>query len=269
MDWKDFHNPNISWPVIRRHVRIEFIELLELATLFARKGGWAVLNRSCYPSDAAYRTAKSRLLKQGLVAQRSTGGAAPTLQITSAGGKMIPSYFHPEQRWKRSWNRIWYLLVYDVPEVDRKYRNTIRTFLKRKNLGQLQQSVWITPEDIRPDFNDLVTAANIDAFAYLFESKSVLGLPSNVIVESAWKFAHLQDRQKHFCDVMEINIARLRATNHSTTDLARLLRTTISAYHAAMIEDPLLPEALLPRDYAGKRAYRLFKKLLTTIDRQL
>lgn len=269
MDWQNFHNPNISWPVIRRHVWTEFIEVLELAALFTRSGGWAVINRSCYPSDKAYRSAKSRLRKQGLIASQSTGGSTPHLRLTTNGKEMIPPYFHPERRWNRTWNRIWYMLVYDVPEVDRKYRNTIREFLKRKHLGQLQQSVWITPDDIRPDFDDLSKAANIDAFAYLFESKTVLGLTSQSIVENAWRFDRLQDRQEHFGHVAEINIAKLGTDAYSPTDLTRLLRMTLAAYHAAMCDDPLLPDTLLPRGYVGKQAHELFRTLLATIDKQL
>jgi phenylacetic acid degradation operon negative regulatory protein len=269
MDWQDFHHPNISWPVVRRHVRTEFMEMLELTALFTRRGGWAMINRSCYPSDKAYRSAKSRLLKQGLIASRSSAAGAPHVYLTTIGHDVIPAYFHPEKRWSRSWNRVWNMLVYDVPEVDRKYRNVIREFLKRKHLGQLQQSVWITPDDIRPDFDDLVQAANLDAYAYLFESKTVLGLSSDCIVESAWKLNQLQDRQEHFCHVAEINIAKLRAGNHTPADLTRLIRMTLSAYHAAMCDDPLLPDTLLPSGYAGKEAHGILQILLQTIDNQL
>ncbi|VGO14704.1 hypothetical protein PDESU_03272 [Pontiella desulfatans] len=244
------------------------MELLELSALFLSRGGWALLNRSCYPSDKAFRSAKSRLLKQGLVAARSTGGEAPRLHLTETGQNVIPIYFHPEKRWGRSWNKIWYMLVYDVPEVDRKYRNVLRQFLKRKHLGQLQQSVWITPDDIRPDFDDLAQATNIDAFAYLFESRSVLGLPSRQIVEDSWNFEQLRQRQEHFRDVTQKNIALLQSDLHAPADISQLLRASLSAYHAAMIDDPLLPSALLPHDYAGKQAHEAHRALLLEIDKQ-
>jgi phenylacetic acid degradation operon negative regulatory protein len=179
----------------------------------------------------------------------------------------MPEYFHPERKWSRPWNKLWYMLIYDIPETDRKYRNVLRQFLRKKHLGLLQQSVWITPEDIRPDFNDLVEAASIDAFAYLFESRTVLGLPSHTVVENAWNVDALHDRQEHFCRVTDSNITALQADDYPLHELIELLRMTLTAFHAAMYEDPLLPDALLPGTYAGKRAYASLQELLKEIDK--
>ena len=269
MAWIDFHHPDISWPVVRRHAKIEFMEILELSALFMSRGGWAVINRSCYPSDAAYRSAKSRLFKQGLIAKRSVNAASPELRLTETGKSFVPAYFHPEKCWNRTWNKIWYLLVYDVPETDRAYRDVLRRFLKTKRLGQLQQSVWITPEDIRPDFDDLCEAANINSFAFLFESRTVLGLSSRSVIETAWPMELLRDRQVHFCKVAAENLAQLQSGAHAPDDLSRLSRLTLSAYHSVMAGDPLLPSALLPRRYAGRQAYAAFLALQEEVGRQL
>ncbi|MCK5676383.1 MAG: hypothetical protein KAH99_05160 [Verrucomicrobia bacterium] len=268
MVWQSFHHPDISWPVVRRRAGLEFMELLDLTALFLCKGGWGVLNRSCYPSNAAYRTASSRLQKQGLVVWRNKGGATPQLRLTETGRELMPAYFHAEKLWNRPWNKLWYLLVYDVPEVDRKYRNVLRQVLKRKRMGCLQQSVWITSEDIRPDFDDLSTVASIGAFAYLFESRTVLGLSNNRVVEDAWNFERLRGIQEHYCSIMEKNIEQLRSRNHSRDEIAELLRMSLDAYHAAMTEDPLLPRELHPKDYLGQQVQILNQTLFSEIDRQ-
>jgi phenylacetic acid degradation operon negative regulatory protein len=269
MTWHDFHHPDISWPVVRRHAKIEFMEFLELSSFFLSKGGWAAMNRSCYPSNQAYRSAKSRLLNQGLVTSRSVDGKSPHLWLTEKGKKIIPPYFHPERYWNRKWNKIWYMLIYDVPESDRAYRDVLRRFLKQKHLGCLQLSVWITPEDIRPEFDDLVQAANIDAFAFLFESKTVLGLPNHRIVNSAWDINRLQELQERFHAVTLKNLKRLQSATYPPQDLCNLLKISLNAYHAAMGEDPLLPDCLLPNGYAGKKAYSAHCTLLTEIDKQV
>ncbi len=245
------------------------MELLDLTAVFLCKGGWGVLNRSCYPSNAAYRTATSRLRKQGLVAWREKESAIPRLRLTPAGKELIPAYFNPEKHWNRSWNKIWYLFVYDVPEADRAYRDVLRKFLKRKRMGCLQQSVWITPQDIRPDFDDLSKVAGVDAFAYLFESRTVLGLPNRRVVTDAWNFDRLQQNQAHYCSVMEINLEQLKKGNHPLDEIAELLRMSLDAYHAAMAEDPLLPEKLHPRGYLGKQVHALNKQFFSELDQQL
>ncbi len=164
MDWFTFHHPDISFPVVRRRVGIEIMEMIEMSALFLSKGGWGLMNRSCYPNQAAYLNASSRLRRKGLVVKRSVGGETPVLFLSAEGRSTLPDYFSPEQCWDKKWNGIWYMLIYDVPELDRKYRDVLRLFLKRMRMGCLQQSVWITPHDIRPDFDDLAEAANADAF---------------------------------------------------------------------------------------------------------
>ena len=245
------------------------MELLDLSAAFLCKGGWGVLNRSCYPSNAAYRTAMSRLRKQGLVAWRETESATPRLKLTDAGRELMPAYFNPEKYWNRSWNKIWYLFVYDVPEANRAYRDVLRQFLRRKRMGCLQQSVWITPQDIRPDFNDLTQVASVDAFAYLFESRTVLGLPNRRVVTDAWNFDRLHQNQAHYCSVMETNLELLRKGKYPPDKIDELLRISLDAYHAAMAEDPLLPEKLHPQDYLGKQVHVLNKQFFSEIDRQL
>ena len=268
MVWQEFHHPDISWPVVRRKAGIELLELLELSALFLTKGGWGLINRHCYPSDAAYRTATSRLRTQGLLVKKQSAAKTPKLILTDAGKKRIPAYFSPEQYWNRTWNKIWYMLIYDIPETDRKYRDVLRQFLRRKRMGCLQKSVWITPEDIRPDFDDLSKAANIDAFAYLIEGRTVLGTPSWRIVEDAWDFGRIGQIQGHYCSVMEQNIKLLKEGRTPPEDIASLLRTAVDGYHAAMHGDPLLPTPLLPESYRGKEAYALHCAMLHEVDRQ-
>lgn len=269
MNWSEFHHPDISWPVVRRRAGTEIMEMLELAAVFLTRGGWGLLNKSCYPNTAAYRNATSRLRRQGLVVQRQAAAETPHLVLSDAGKELLPAYFYPEKHWDRRWNDIWYLLVYDVPEVDRKYRNVFRLFLKRMRMGCLQQSVWITPQDIRPDFDDLSKAANVDAFAYLFESRTVLGLANSAVVEDAWDFDGLNEVQTRYCEVMEKNLESLTGGAYGPDDLTTLLRMSLDAYHAAMVGDPLLPKRLLPANYAGRRVLTLHRKLLMEISAQL
>ncbi len=266
MKWQSFHHPDICWPVVKRRAGTEILEMLELASLFLTRGGWAVMNRSCYPNQKAYHDAMRRLGKQGLVIHRTSNDPrTPEICLTDTGKGVLPDYFHPEDFWSRKWNSIWYLFIYDVPEVDRVYRNVLRRFLKRMRLGCLQQSVWITPFDIRPQFDDLTQAAGVDAFAYLFESRTVLGLPNRRVIDDAWDFDRLYEIQSRYCTVAEINLERLTSGSLNHEACAELVRMAVDAYHAAFCEDPLLPRALWPADYLGERVYQLHKQLFSQV----
>ena len=269
MEWMPFHHPDISWPVIRRRAGIEMMECLELAALFFSRGGWAVVNRSCYPNRAAYRNAVSRLQKKGLVVRRTDGPETPQLMLTDIAKETLPVYFNPEKEWKRKWSGVWYLMTYDVPEVDKCYRNVLRQFLKRMRMGQLHKSVWVVPRDIRPEYDDLCEAAGVAGFSFLFESRTVLGLPERCIVSAVWNFERLEQIQRRYCDVASQNIDRLKSSDCGREELARLARMALDAYHAAFAEDPLLPSALLPRGYLGKEVFRMHRELYALLTARL
>ncbi|MDF7800227.1 PaaX family transcriptional regulator C-terminal domain-containing protein [Pontiellaceae bacterium B1224] len=269
MDWISFHHPDVSWPVVRRRAGVEFMELLELTSLFLSRGGWGLINRNCYPNKAAYQNATSRLRKNGLIIHRNDGAETPKLVLSDTGRQLMPFYFDPEKYWNKKWNGIWYLMMYDIPEVDKRYRNVLRKFLKRMRMGCLQKSVWVTPRDIRPDFDDLAKAASLDGFAYLFEARTVLGLPSGRVVEDAWNFDRLFLLQQHYCRMAEINMERLLDAQCSEEDLSQLIRLAVDAYHSAFCEDPLLPNVLLPTNYLGREALLQHRKLFKLIDDQL
>lgn len=265
MKWLEFHHPDISLPVVRRKIGRELLDFAELSALFMTRGGWAVLNRACYPDKRAYYNATYRLRKLGLIVHREEGTAAiPRLELTPLAKRGLPAYFTPEKFWAKKWSGIWYMVVYDVPEVDRAYRDALRRFLKRERLGCLQQSVWVTPRDIRPQFDDLVRGASVDSFAFLFESRTVLALPARRVVEEAWDFRRLHEIQLRYCETMEENLARLTAGG-DPGQLGALMRLAMQAFHAVFVEDPLLPGPLLPRDYQGRRAWKLHGELIAAL----
>ena len=160
-------------------------------------------------------------------------------------------------------------MVYDVPEADRVYRNVLRRFLKRLHLGCLQQSVWVTPHDIRPEFDDLSSAASVNAFAYLFESKTVLGLSGQSVVEDAWDFDELNAVQERYCQVAVQNMEQLSSAVYTPEELTALLRLSLDAYHSAMTNDPLLPRVLHPKGYLGEKVYSLHSDLVRKVCLQL
>ena len=239
--------------------------MLEFLGDVAAHGAWAFLRNRSYPDRSAYYNAVSRLSKQGLVI-KERGLDTPRLRISEEGAGMLDAYLRPEKYWNRKWNGIWNLLVYDVPEIDRSYRNVLRQFLRSHRMGCFQKSVWITPHDIRPQYADLQEAAAVEVFACLFEARTVLGMPSEKVVREAWDFDSLYDVQKRFCGIYTENLEILQGAASPDLDtLMRLAGEEIDAYRSAFYLDPLLPSELLPRDYIGKQAYSIHRLVLESI----
>jgi phenylacetic acid degradation operon negative regulatory protein len=189
--------------------------------------------------------------------------------LTDEGQKRLSDSHHPEHLWGQSWNGIWYLLVYDVPESRKSYREALRGFLKRLRLGQLQRSVWVTPRDIRPDYADLTSTSDVTDISFLLESRTVLGRKSHDVVSHAWDFEGLGALQDFYCATCEQNLARLGYADLAPEPLVRLARDEMKAYLSVMAGDPLLPMELWPHGYLGQRVLELHRQMMREIGERL
>ncbi|VGO21506.1 PaaX family transcriptional regulator C-terminal domain-containing protein [Pontiella sulfatireligans] len=265
MDWKSFHHPDWSLPVVKRRLSEEWIDYMSDVGKMLATNGRSLMWDSTYPSQTAYKMAMSRLRKAGLMAYHKNDGKLPLLKLTPQGRQSLPIYFQPDQLWDTKWNGIWYMLIFDVPEKERHYRDTLRGFLKRLRMGCLQKSVWITPRDIRPEYDDLERVANVHAIAYLLESRTVLHRETAEIVDNAWKFDRLQELHERYLSVFEKNLQFLAEVDHDEEALMNLLYQEAEAYIQCMRPDPLLPSALLPKQYLGKKVFKLHQQMRNAI----
>lgn len=250
MNWKELHHPDFCLRVVRRNMECELLDLAEtfgdLVVSRGRSLGWT----KCYDTPRQFHAALWRLRRDGLIVRPSRRGETPGLRLTEEGrGRLDASAL--ERRCSRPWCGRWNVLVYDVPESDRRYRDTFRDFLKRLRLGCLQRSVWVTPYDIRPEFQDLREAAAADDFAFLFESRTVLGLGPEPVVGKAWNWDRLERTQRWYlkeCRRLEEAAARGSLAGEGLRTAAVEI---LAARHVVADLDPFLPQELWPKGYLG------------------
>ncbi|VGO17603.1 hypothetical protein PDESU_06202 [Pontiella desulfatans] len=262
MNWDTFHHPDVSLPVIRRRTRDELIILLSETAAFFLSRGASDLYGHCYPNQRAYHSSVARLKKSGLVAHLHRDGSLPSLRLTDDGKAAIPDYYRPREFWETRWNKRWYVLMFDVPERERAYRDHLRSFLKQRHFGCLQKSVWVTPRDVRPEYDDLERAAAVDSVAFLFEAQTVLGHGAQSVVRHAWNFDQLEALQGEYIRFVDRNLEKLGSHAGGEAELVQLLRMDNLAYSQAMALDPLLPEELHPAGYCGKEAFAKHNQLV-------
>ena len=269
MHFRKFHNPNICIRVIRRRVIDELLQLfvtyIEMSATRAKSFAW----NNSFPSRESYRMAVYRLRRAGLIAYRRSSDNEGVISIMPDAKARMPEVYKPEKFWKTKWKGVWYVMVYDVPEKNRRYRDTLREFLFRMRMGCLQKSVWVTTRDIRPEYDDMARAAAISQYAFLFQAQTVLGQRPMEIVEAAWDFDRLEEVQLWYCEVYGDNLGRVLSGKLTRQGLEYLAREEMSAYLSVMEGDPLLPEELLPRRYHGMSVYALHKKMIKAIGKRL
>lgn len=269
MKFRQFHHPDISLPVIRRRIGDELLNLLlcylEDSARMPGRINWG----STFRSQDAYRSAMFRLRKAGLVVRTSTQEGLPRIELGPAAESRRPPELRARTLWRQKWDGRWYVLMYDVPEKQRGYRDALRGFLERMRMGCLQRSVWVTPRDIRPEYDDLRQEIQIDRYAFLLEATTVLGQPAADVVASAWDWGNLRRIQSWYCEVGEESLARVRSDKLDRASVRALAREEVSAYLTVMRDDPLLPRDLLPQDYLGGAVYNLHRALVREIRRRL
>lgn len=222
-----------------------------------------------YPSRKSFYEAKERLRKKGLLVELPTSiYNQPRLKLTPKAQDCLSASIHPAQRWNAKWTKRWYLLVYDIPEKERKYRNHIRDFLKTQRMGMLQRSTWITPFDIRPLYHDLCEGTALEPFTYLFESRTVLGLRSEQIVREAWDWNKINRQHADYIKVCR-HIMESVKKKLTIDEAGQLLRSELNVYHGVMADDPLLPRALWPDGYRGEEVYSYHRHFQESIDKLL
>lgn len=262
-----FHHPDISLPVIRRRATEEFLDLMAAYGKMVAERQFDNFFATCFPSTTARDSAAYRLRKAGVIAYQRAKDGSRVLRL--APGRPPRDVFDPQRLWKRPWSGRWSVLTYDVAEEERVFRDSLRRFLKRLRMGCLQKSVWISPDDIRPDYDDLRQTLQIDFVAYLFEARTVLGRRAEDIVRSAWDFARLRDQHGWYLGFVERHHKLVLLPKTSASAVNALAREEITAYLTAMDSDPLLPRRLIPVGYTGFEVFDAHQRFVRAVRRRI
>lgn len=194
------------------------------------------------------RRAVGRAAGQGLI-QRLADRLAVSggYKLTESGreklAQLLPSY-----KQSVNWDgRLW-LITYDIPEDTKKKREKFRKFLAEIGCRMVQESVWLSLKDPRSWVTGRINS---------------LRLQGRVIVSCLGKDGMLGDE----------NTAKMVARIFKLKDLNRQYRRWINQaketdkegilphglrFLTILRQDPVIPKELLPPDWAGDPAMKLF-----------
>jgi phenylacetic acid degradation operon negative regulatory protein len=194
-----------------------------------------------------------QLRRNGMIEPLHSRRGSPW-RLTAHGRLTAEGGVDPVSRWSRPWDGRWRLLLFDLPARQARLRLALWRWLRRHRFGYLQQSVWIVP--------DAMSASDIPLrhLKLTPESLTVIeGAPAppdtnEDIVRSAWDFALIN---RKYQIALEVAVAGRRfARDGRPVEKRRWLADERTAWSDAISSDPLLPKALLPKDYLGQRAHR-------------
>ena len=131
-----------------------------------------LLGLDSYPKATPHTVASilSRLRREGLVERRGSNRTSSWV-ITDKGRNRLAKSNAQTQITIPSPDGVTRLVIFDVPERDRKKRNIIRTELVGCNFQQLQQSVWIGHNPLPEDFIELIDTLRLKNNVHIFSVK--------------------------------------------------------------------------------------------------
>ncbi len=111
------------------------------------------------------------LKRSGYVKRREKNNQS-FFHLTPKGKLQVLKYLHLERLKIKKWDGRWRVIIFDLPETIRKWREYLRNELKNLGFYPLQESVYITPHPVTGELDQLLKEWNLRKyFRYLTVSE--------------------------------------------------------------------------------------------------
>lgn len=188
-----------------------------------------------------------RFVKKGY-ARKKREGKSSILAITAQG--RINSISLHGHFWPTEWDGFWTLVFFDIRETSRRIRDFLRIFLKRLKFGMFQRSVWAFPGNFVARLRKLIKEEGLQNYVLVISSKDLGIKDQKALVERIWRVSFLNKKYKKLIEEIETAASLPKEKKVAKTEKIkeRLL--------VLLNGDPMLPLALLPDDWAGRKAIK-------------
>jgi DNA-binding transcriptional regulator PaaX len=181
-----------------------------------------------------YRQIKNRHLKE----------EQGKLTLTKSGINHIRNRFPLTQVQQESWNKKWCIVSFDVPEIHRNKRDSLRRRLEIIGFAQLHKSIYISPHSFGIKVNDYINDIGLSQYCFVLVGKQKHLNVDQDKIQKLWKLPLIAEQYN------QVLKSHKRSSNNIIHD-----------YLAVAINDPHLPYALLPNNWPAKKVKQKIKNL--------
>jgi phenylacetic acid degradation operon negative regulatory protein len=196
-----------------------------------------------------------RSLKTGDIEKVIKNGQ-PCFRITSGGKNYLTRIFPIYRLADSAWDRKWRVVIFDIPEIDKKAREHLRQKLVSLGFGKLQKSVYVSPLDVLADLEEYLLALHLYGRVIVFEAKEVFVKDQRLVANFVWKLDKLNERY------LALMGRIYRQDEFSPREWGKEAKKIKEDFFQILLDDPFLPKELLPENWAGGTARVLIAKLI-------
>ena len=205
--------------------------------------------------DRNARQVLARLRDDGRI-EAERRGRRTRWHLTEPGRRLLETGAQRIYRFGRraeGWDGRWLLIQCPVPETMRRERRLLQTRLSFEGFGFVAPTVAVSPyTDLEGTANDILAELGLTELAVVMAGTAGSLSPDEVILERAWDLAGLRAAYGDFVD--EFDGLDPRGDEAAFAATVRL----VHAWRRFPFRDPEIPRELLPDDWIGLRAQRLF-----------
>ncbi len=214
-------------------------------------------------SSGAVRTVLSRMSKKGWL-ETTRVGRRSYYVLSTRGRQLLEEgearIYHPPR--DESWDGLWYLVAYSIPEEQRHLRDRLRVRLQWLGFGQLGNGLWLSPHPVRGEVNALAGELGVGEHVEIFRAQYQGYSSVAHLVDRCWDLRAIDAAYEAFIARHGPEAERWRTDGSRATPQDAYVRRfrLVHEYREFPLLDPYLPRRLLPEGWHGEAAAKLFER---------
>lgn len=153
-------------------------EILEPKILFQYKRGWLFpidkdelefwRNIERKKKRKQFRQFLNYLKRKGYIKIENLKGKEGILLAPRGKQKILKIRHRVGSKPKKRKDGKWIMVVFDIPERMRKYRDDFRDYLISFGFQNFQKSIWVCPYDVLKELEEIIRILSLDKFVRIF-----------------------------------------------------------------------------------------------------